>query len=323
MTHYAPLISALVTLLLTAILVFSKAGKAVQDIPNERSLHGTPVPRIGGVGLVAGILSGWAIVAQSMAWWVVLPVVLLFVVSLLDDMQGLPVRKRLVAHVLATALLVTGSDLLMQNPVLALLVLLFVVWMTNLYNFMDGSDGLAGGMALFGFGAYAVAAWLAGDARLALASASVSSSALAFLAYNFHPARIFMGDSGSISLGFLAGAIGLIGWQHGIWPLWFPVAVFSPFIVDATVTLFKRLLRGEKIWQAHCSHYYQQLVQSGWGHRKTAVTEYALMLAVGSSAVFLLTQPRPVVFSVLILWVLVYAAIMRKLDRLWATHVRN
>lgn len=323
MTYYAPLISALATLLVTIVLIFSKAGKTIQDIPNERSLHGAPIPRIGGVGLVAGILSGWAIMIHALAWWILLPGLLLFAVSLLDDIQGLPVRKRLFVHVIAAALLVTGSGLLMQSPLLALFIWLFAIWMTNLYNFMDGSDGLAGGMALSGFSAYAVAAWLAGDVQLFLASACIASSALAFLVFNFHPARIFMGDAGSIPLGFLVAAIGLTGWQRSLWPLWFPVMVFSPFVFDATVTLLKRLLRGEKIWQAHRGHYYQRLVQIGWGHRKTAIAEYALMLAVGGSAVFLLTQSGSMVLYILILWVLAYVAIMWMIDRLWAARVRN
>jgi UDP-GlcNAc:undecaprenyl-phosphate GlcNAc-1-phosphate transferase len=136
--------------------------------------------------------------------------------------------------------------------------------------------------------------------------------------YNFHPARVFMGDAGSIPLGFLAAAIGLSGWWSADWPLWFPIMVFSPFIVDATLTLIRRQLRGEKIWQAHRSHYYQRLVQMGWGHRKVALFEYGLMLLAGVSALCLLGQPAMAQSTGLMLWLLVYAVMAVKIDRMWA-----
>jgi UDP-N-acetylmuramyl pentapeptide phosphotransferase/UDP-N-acetylglucosamine-1-phosphate transferase len=149
---------------------------------------------------------------------------------------------------------------------------------------MDGSDGLAGGMAVIGFGTYGLAAWLGGNLELELLAWSIAAAAAGFLIFNFPPAKIFMGDVGSIPLGFLAGALGVAGWLQGLWPLWFPLIVFAPFIVDASVTLLRRALRRERIWQAHREHYYQRLILSGWSHRKTAIWEYALMLACAALA---------------------------------------
>ncbi|TAN86331.1 MAG: glycosyl transferase family 4, partial [Gallionella sp.] len=144
MTHYAPLVSILVTLALTFILTTGKAGIIVQDIPNERSLHDKPVPRVGGIALMAGVMSGWMLLVGSLAWWIVLPASGLFMLSLLDDVRGLSPQTRLFGHLLAALAMVSGAGvtLLWFIP-----VLLFAAWMTNLYNFMDGSDGLAGGMA--------------------------------------------------------------------------------------------------------------------------------------------------------------------------------
>jgi len=102
--------------------------------------------------------------------------------------------------------------------------------------------------------------------------------------HNHHPARIFLGDVGSIPLGFLAAALGLAGWRNDLWPLWFPVLVFGPFIADATITLVKRAIRGERVWQAHRSHYYQRMVLMGLGHRRTAWVGYALMAACAAAA---------------------------------------
>lgn len=316
MSFYSPLIAALITLLLTRFLLTHKAASKIQDTPNERSLHSTPIPRIGGIGLMAGALSGWAVMFNSLAWWVVLPLFILFAISLLDDIRSLNVSQRLLAHLIAAVLLVSGSGLFAQHGVLlAVTVLLFTVWMTNLYNFMDGSNGLAGGMALFGFGIYGIAALLAHNTPMALLNFCIAAAAASFLYYNFHPAKIFMGDSGSIPLGFLAAAMGVWGWQQGSWAPWFPLLVFSPFIVDASVTLLKRALRGAKVTEAHREHYYQRLIQLGWGHRNVALAEYGLMLAAGFSALLALRYPFP--WQLFLGWGVIYICVLLLVDARW------
>ena len=322
-SHYSPVVAALVSLILTTLLLISKAGKGIQDIPNERSLHDVPVPRIGGVGLMAGVLSGWALMLKSLAWWVVLPVIILFAISLLDDMRGLTARIRLLVHVVAAIILLAGSGMLLHNFPIALIVLLGVVWMTNLYNFMDGSDGLAGGMTFWGFTAYGVAALMHGNDIQAMLNFSIGAAALAFLYNNFHPAKVFMGDAGSIPLGFLAAAMGLWGWQQSLWPAWFPLLVFSPFVMDATVTLIKRAIRGEKVWQAHREHYYQRLVRIGWGHYRTALFEYALMLAAGVSAIWAIHRLPGISWALFLAWGSIYAVLMLALDWRWKLFQRG
>src|SRR5665647_904526 len=312
------LITFIATCLAIFLLLKTRLVNIALDQPNQRSLHSNVIPRTGGLAIMVSVLAVWGLMAQ--AWiWLVLPLFLV-AVSLIDDMRELSMRWRLLAQLLACSIFVwfTVPDFAWWSMIL---VVLAMTWMVNLYNFMDGSDGLAGGMALFGFGAYGVAAFLSNDMNFALMSGCIVTAVLAFLLFNFHPARIFMGDAGSVPLGFLAGSIGLYGWQHDLWPVWFPVMVFSPFIVDATATLLKRLLHGEKIWQAHRSHYYQRLVQLGWGHRKTAIAEYALMFTAGGSAVLLLHQSMLMVLFTLMLWILMYVVIMLLIDRLWATRV--
>jgi len=322
MSYYALLVSVLVTLMSIRAILSGRFGKQIQDIPNERSLHTTPTPRIGGVGLVAGVVCAWLALATLPAWWITVPMLMLFFVSLLDDMRGLTVRQRLAAHLVAAIILVGGSGLLaFQGGVIALAVLLFAVWMTNLYNFMDGSDGLAGGMALFGFGMYGIAALIAHDAEFALLNLSISAAAFGFLYFNFPPAKIFMGDAGSISLGFLAAAMGLQGWQQGYWPAWFTLLAFSPFVVDASITLLKRKLRGVKVTEAHREHYYQRAVQMGWSHRGVALVEYALMAGAGISALFALGRPFP--WQVFLIWSGIYGALMLSLDAAWKRFERE
>jgi UDP-N-acetylmuramyl pentapeptide phosphotransferase/UDP-N-acetylglucosamine-1-phosphate transferase len=119
---------------------------------------------------------------------------------------------------------------------------------------------------------------------IAAASLVLACASAAFLAVNFHPARLFMGDVGSVPLGFLAGALGILGWHEAAWPLWFPMLVFAPFACDATLTLLKRIVRRERVWEAHKEHYYQRLVRMGYGHRGTAWIEYAAMAGCAAVA---------------------------------------
>ena len=283
------------------------------DIPNARSVHTLTIPRSGGVAILGGAWAGWIMLPDFPAslFWCSLG---LSVVSLLDDKFRLPVVPRLLVQIaLIAAFLLAGPSDAMFFPV----VLLALVWGTNLYNFMDGADGIAGGMTLIGFTCYGLAAWFAGDHVFAVLCFCVAVSAAPFLAFNFHPAKIFMGDVGSVPLGFLAGALGYVGWHSKIWPLWYPVLVFSPFIVDASVTLLKRLVAREKFWLPHKSHYYQRYLLMGAGHRRTSLVEFALMLGCGVSAwVALFLHPLGQQL-LLVAWLFTYAALAIFVDTRW------
>ena len=290
-----------------------RRGRLPMDHPNERSLHVTPTPRIGGLGIMAGV----GVASPWLATGSLLPVMLgalaLAGVSLLDDLRGLPVALRFLAHFVAAAacLLALGvSGWALVGAIVA------VVWMTNLYNFMDGSDGLAGGMAAIGFAALALAAWLGNAFELATLCASIAAAALAFLHFNFPPARVFMGDAGSIPLGFLAATLGILGVKQNVWSWVFPVLVFSPFILDASVTLVRRALRGEKVWQAHRSHYYQRLVLLGASHRQLALAAYVLMVGMAALAFALLSVPTRTTW-VLIMSAAIYMLIFLAVDVRW------
>jgi UDP-N-acetylmuramyl pentapeptide phosphotransferase/UDP-N-acetylglucosamine-1-phosphate transferase len=130
-----------------------------------------------------------------------------------------------------------------------------------------------------------VLGWHAEDLTFTAISASVAAAAGGFLLGNFPPARIFLGDLGSASLGLLAAALALLGARRGHFPLWVAWLAFSPFMVDATWTLLRRLIRGERVWQAHRTHHYQRLVLAGWSHRRTLLRAYLLMAGCAATAV--------------------------------------
>jgi UDP-GlcNAc:undecaprenyl-phosphate GlcNAc-1-phosphate transferase len=269
----APLLAGTISILSTAILLRSR--NLPLDKPNDRSLHVVPVPRTGGIAIIAGIVVAAVWLRSDSA--VLVPAAALAVASYFDDRHALPASVRLAIHLVAAAIFVWLSEV-PAGAAMLIVLLLCVGWMTNLFNFMDGSDGLAGGMAAIGFGTYGMAAWLGGNVELGWLSWSIAAAAVGFLIFNFPPAKVFMGDVGSIPLGFLAGALGIAGWVELVWPLWFPLLVFAPFIIDASMTLARRALRGERIWEAHREHYYQRLILSGWSHRRTALSEYGVMI---------------------------------------------
>jgi UDP-N-acetylmuramyl pentapeptide phosphotransferase/UDP-N-acetylglucosamine-1-phosphate transferase len=254
------------------------------DVPNERSLHERPVPRTGGLAILGGILVSAAtgFLPSSLSLILALCLALL---SFADDVHRLPTSARLAGHLLASGVLVWYILTPMDLWKLALLCL-SIAWITNLYNFMDGADGLAGGMSVIGFGAYALASSLASEVAIASLSAALCTASAGFLLYNFHPAKIFLGDVGSIPLGFLAASLGMVGWRNDAWPLWFPVLVFGPFIGDATITLLRRIRRGGRFWTAHREHYYQRMVRMGMGHRGTALFAYGAMIVCAGAALY-------------------------------------
>ena len=297
-------------LLLSWLLRSGRADALALDWPNHRSMHTRPTPRVGGLGIMLGGMVAMAGVGEFVLGLLTLG---LCTVSWLDDRAGVAIRVRLGVQVLVAGIWVSCFELTLWS----LLASITLVWMTNLFNFMDGSDGLAGGMAVIGFGAYGFAAWMAGDATLAILGAAISAASLGFLRFNFPPARVFMGDVGSVPLGFVAGALGLQGWIHVVWPWWFPLLVFSPFVVDATLTLLRRGGRGESIWQAHREHYYQRLVQMGWGHRKTALAEYGLMVAASITALAMLHLALGGQVFGLAVWTVTYTVLAWRIDRAW------
>jgi UDP-N-acetylmuramyl pentapeptide phosphotransferase/UDP-N-acetylglucosamine-1-phosphate transferase len=240
------------------------------------------------------------------------------VVSFLDDRIQLSPAPRFLVHVLASSIVVAGGirfggSLLQAAPAevaVAMAIVLGLTWATNLFNFMDGLDGFAGGMAVVGFAALAWIAWRAGAPALAGVTGVLAAAAAGFLVFNRPVAEIFMGDAGASTLGFLAGSIAVLGVRDGVWPWQAAALIFSPFFVDASVTLARRAARGEKVWLPHRTHYYQRLVGAGWSHRRTVLWEYVLMLACAATAILGMERGWDSWAPALVSWTVVYGACM-------------
>ena len=314
------------------------ARQALDRVDKPNAMHAVAVPRIGGLSLMLAAALSYLILTNVIAMSPLLATIFvvaltLSALSLIDDLIGLTPIVRLFAHLAAALIVVafSGQAVAPSNQVVpgasliyAGLAVIVVAWMTNLYNFMDGANGLAGLMGMIGFAAMA---WVAADqAQLELARLSmvIAGACSGFLFFNFPRPRVFLGDVGSIPLGFLAATLGIFGYQQNVWTWAFPVLVFSPFIVDATVTLAKRIARRERIWEAHRQHYYHRLILDlGWSHTHTAAVYVALMLATSGYSLALLRAPSdsgiPLLGSASIIqklvpWVVTYALILVSLE---------
>lgn len=255
------------------------------DRPNARSLHDNHVPRGGGLALLFSAMAVVAIRAESF-YSLVPSVLILIAVSYWDDLRSLAASVRLSVHLAAG--LWFGLNFGVEPWQIAGVMLLLAA-AANFTNFMDGANGLVGGVMLTGFGCLGLFSALAQQYDLATICFATAGATAGFLIFNVPGGRIFLGDAGSVPLGFLAAGISLIGIELEVWPPSLPLLLFMPLYADASLTLVHRLLRGKRIWQAHREHAYQRLVQSGWPHHRVAAVYVAATLvtaALGAASIY-------------------------------------
>lgn len=310
----------LVVSLLTWSILNSKIFNKFLDIPNQRSLHAKPTPKLGGLAIMTSVIFSAIIYCTELLYLV--PFLLaLIALSLLDDIVSVKPLIRLAIHFLTAITFLFTLDL-QTNYLFLIILLFFLVWMINLYNFMDGSDGLAAGMSIIGFGCYAILSIIIGDLDFAIFNIIIITACIGFLFFNFPPAKIFMGDTGSIPLGFLCGALGIIGWYKLLWPLWFPLVVFSPFIIDSGITLLKRLINKESLMDAHRSHYYQRAILIGYSHKQVALFSYGLMICVGIVGILAaIINTQEIITLMFIVLFISFVLMMRFVDIIWAKYL--
>jgi UDP-N-acetylmuramyl pentapeptide phosphotransferase/UDP-N-acetylglucosamine-1-phosphate transferase len=236
--------------------------------------------------LALWLSSGGSLSPRALGWLV--GAVLVASVSFVDDLHPLPALPRLCTH-LAGAVLLTFAGVQLDEPTaIAALVVAFayVVVLTNVYNFMDGIDGLAVSQAVVAGAALAAAGLVVRNPLVAIGGGLLSASSLGFASYNLPPARMFMGDVGSTFLGFSFAGLSLlanIGVGGGRLPIEFGLILFAPFLFDSLVTLARRVLRGERWYAAHRSHYYQRLVRCGLSHGQVTGL-YAAIAVIAAGA---------------------------------------
>lgn len=277
----------LAAVVLTGAMRRYALNRELLDVPNPRSSHTVPTPRGGGVSIVAaalgavtllwllGAISAFAFAALFLGGAVVAGI------GYLDDQGHVPAHWRMAVHVIAAVIVVGCAGTLPPVPMFGMelvpglvgvvLAVLWVTWSLNLYNFMDGIDGLAAVEAVTVCAGAAFLLWFVGELEWALVTAVYGAASLGFLVWNWPPAKIFMGDGGSGFLGFSLAALALLAFTETGFPIWSWLILLGVFIVDATVTLIHRLIRGERWYAAHRSHAYQHAAREVGSHLPVTV----------------------------------------------------
>ncbi|HCW17651.1 glycosyltransferase family 4 protein [Achromobacter sp.] len=285
------LVFALAWLLTGALRRYALARNVI-DVPNARSSHKTPTPRGGGISFVVAFVAGMLAMGAGgfVAWSVVCGVAVagawIALIGFLDDHGHIQARWRLLAHFIGAGwglywmggvpALSIGGLPLEAGWLLNIAAAFYLVWLLNLYNFMDGIDGLASVEAICVTVGASVLYFLTGAGDAGLAPMLLAAAVLGFLIWNFPPAKIFMGDGGSGFLGLTLGILSLkAGWQAPEL-FWAWTILLGVFIVDATLTLLRRLIRGEKVYEAHRTHAYQYASRKWGSHVSVTLTVLAI-----------------------------------------------
>ena len=288
------LITLLSSLGVTAVRRLARRHQ-IMDVPNQRSSHTQPTPRGGGVVIVAATVTAWFVLAfvagiDTKSIWIVVGAVAVAAVSLLEDVTGrVSVIQRASVQLAATgvALISIGLHgditlpLIGSIPVTVYwlpIMLLCVMGMTNVYNFMDGIDGIAAGQAVVAGIGWGILGHLSGSIELFVTGTVVAASSLGFLVHNWQPAKIFMGDVGSTFLGFVLALLCFLGACVDSRLPFCGALLIWPFLFDGLFCLVRRTLRGEAIWKPHRSHLYQRLVIAGWRHWSVSLLYIGLSL---------------------------------------------
>ena len=297
-----PLLVLGATLLLMKPVLAWLKRRAILDRPVERSAHRVPVPRGGGLVVVPSVLVAWLALAllgeaPPGALTIALAAAALAALSWRDDVAGLPIALRLAAHAVDVAVgLAALPPAVFQGllPPLAdrAAAALLWRWFLNAYNFRDGIDGITGiETAAIGLGLALVALARPAGSDASIAALALAAGGLGFLRWNWHPAQIFMGDVGSIALGYLAGFLLLAIAAHGLWA----PAIILPlyYIADAGVTMARRALSGERFWEAHRRHFYQRALAPDGDHAAVARIVLAGDMLLLALAVLAASHPWP------------------------------
>jgi Fuc2NAc and GlcNAc transferase len=265
------------------------------DIPNDRSSHKEPIPRGAGIAfflsfnLVLSFLWWQGQIALAYLYPVLLGGPVILILGYWDDLKSIPASVRLFFHLSSAVFVfilisagfskqVTISFLPALPWLTAGFCILFIAWFINLYNFMDGADGLATSIGMVGAGLIAILSYIAGNVDLAIIYVVLAYALAGFLIFNWHPAKVFMGDSGAYYLGYIFGSLALVSKMYYDSSLYVHLIIFGLFIVDATWTLIRRAIRRERVFMGHKMHAFQKLMAQGWGHAR--VTSLYVLVTV-------------------------------------------
>jgi glycosyltransferase WbpL len=310
---------------LTGLIRYYSIEKNLYDIPNQRSSHEIPKPKGGGISIVLIVIGSIILLLLSkkinldISISLLVGLTIVSITALIDDLFNLSALIRAVFYVIASFIslyLIDGLTVLSINnysfnigSLGLLLGVIFIVWLTNLYNFMDGTDSFAGIQTICVAIFMGSILFLSSNLYLGVVFFCLIAATVGFLYWNWPPAKIFMGDVGSCSIGFLFGLMSIYTEQKETISITVWLIALAPFISDATFTLLKRILNGEKWYKAHNTHAYQRLYQRGISHRNLAIGLLFINIVIIWPVAYITQIYKNIEFIMLILTYIIMAII--------------
>lgn len=285
------IVYVITSIFITLLILKISIKNNLFDIPNSRSSHTIPKPKGGGIAIIIPlattvlILFSNEMISVEITKSIVIGLILITVIGLIDDYYNLSASIRIMAYLVGSGFslhFIGGLEFISINEntfhlgnIGYFLGVIFLVWLTNLYNFMDGTDGFAAtqtiSVSIFCFFLF----FLSENLPFYIIMLCIASTTIGFLYWNWAPAKIFMGDVGSCTIGFLFGLFCIYTENEGIISISVWTILLAPFIADATFTLIKRIINRERWYEAHNSHAYQKLYQHGFSHNQLALGLFA------------------------------------------------
>lgn len=310
------------------------------DIPNERKVHTKPMPRIGGLAIFAAFLIGYMLYAQSTAQMlsILMGGFVIFVLGMLDDIKPIPAKWKFLVQLIAAAIVVFYGNIVLNHvsafgitikfptPLNYIATMIFIAAITNAINLIDGLDGLAAGVSSIYFATIAVIALILNklgglDVILSLI---MLGATLGFLLHNFNPASIFMGDSGSLFLGFMISVIALLGFKATtLTSLIVPLCILAIPILDTVLAIFRRLLKGESIGAPDKEHFHHQLLKMKFGTKITVLIIYAINMLFSAVSIFYVLGDNEVAIGIYIVLMIALLFLVLKTDILFNHHKKD
>jgi UDP-GlcNAc:undecaprenyl-phosphate GlcNAc-1-phosphate transferase len=294
------------------------------DKPNFRKVHSTPMPRLGGVAIFLGF-TGALILTQPMGRTeigLLVGCTVIVLTGIVDDIWDLPPKVKLGAQIVAAGIFVhfgiivefitnpfSGvNDVIFLGKLAVPLTILWIIGITNAVNLIDGLDGLAAGTSAIAAITMATVAWVEGQTFIAGFALILAAAVLGFLPYNFHPAKIFMGDSGSMFLGFTLGALAVLGLTKGtaFISVFIPIIILGIPILDTLFAIIRRYRNHRPIFEADKEHLHHRFLEMGFTHRQTVLVIYAIDVFLGVSAVVLniLSTEKSIIALILLMMII-------------------
>ena len=328
------IVTLLTSLILVPIIKKAAVHIGAMDEPNARKIHKVPMPRLGGLAIYLAFLLGYILYVEvnNQMLSILIGSFLLILIGLIDDIKSVPARYKLIAQIISAAIVVLygnlsfteisilGNKIYFSKVIGSILSIIFIVAITNAINLIDGLDGLAAGISSIYFLTIAIIAFILNriGGLDVIISLIMLGATLGFLFHNFPPAKIFMGDTGSLFLGFMVSVIALLGYKVTTFTsLIVPIIILAIPIFDTIFAILRRLLKGQNIGVADKEHFHHQLLKMRYSPMTSILIIYAIDIAFATVSIFYILGDTQVAIAIYIVLMILLLFVVLKTDILF------